>query len=383
MKNLILTLAAVCTLVPAVAFAQTAEEAEFFRIRLDTLLDDFDDDRKVDLFAFKDVDGDGHTDLVLASYDLKRTTVYSSADEETSRRPMTLTPEMTEMLRNRDEMYYADIVFLMESIDRDPDDHLNRLAPLFIWDADPDANTFSFATSDEDVISASAGFKAYTKLVFKPHVGDVTFVGPDNSEKEYYDFNLVWKLDDPAFAKTEFRGYKNHEAAPILFKDGFQNTINLLNFSRWKSPEPVKAVSQDVKDLISGYYRGEQILGIRYVADCSANERSWYRVMFARRGDTSHYALVCLAEGSVASVWDTYMDLSDFGASPSDVWYGGSLKEFWDYKEVEFMAMWGSPSGLEIAVRWSSMEGIHYSILREYGSKMVLARDGYQYLMAY
>ena len=47
------------------------------------------------------------------------------------------------------------------------------------------------------------------------------------------------------------------------------------------------------------------------------------------------------------------------------------------------MAMWGSPAGLEIAVRWPSREGIHYSILREYGSKMVIVRDDYQYIMAY
>ena len=47
------------------------------------------------------------------------------------------------------------------------------------------------------------------------------------------------------------------------------------------------------------------------------------------------------------------------------------------------MAMWGSPAGLEIAVRWNSMEGTHYSILREYGAKMQLVYDDYQYLQAY
>ena len=188
---------------------------------------------------------------------------------------------------------------------------------------------------------------------------------------------------DPEFIKKEFRGYRSEEVAPILFKEGFDKTIHLLNFSRWKNGEPVKAVSKDVKDLILRYYRTEKIAGIRYVADCPENERSWYRVVFARKGNISHCALVCIAEGDVASVWDEFWDLNEFGADPNDLWYGGSLEEFWSWKQVEFMAMWGSPKGLEIAVRWPSLEGYHYSILREAGNKIVIASEEYQYFGAY
>lgn len=390
MNKLLSTLAAACTLLPAAAFAQTEAEGEFFRIRLESLLDDFDDDRKVALYAFDDVDGDGHTDLVLASYDLQRTTVYSSAREDSSQRPLTLTQAMADKLKDQNSVFYQPVAYLFQSLGEDPDDHLARLAPLMVWGVNFEQNLFSIQTDKEDpIVKDEARMRQYTRMVFKPHVGNVTFSGvtiiPDEelAEGSYYNAVLNWKLDDPAFVQTGFRGYKSWEAAPVLFREGFEQDLNLLNFSRWKAPEPVKAVSDDIKGIITGYYRGETIQDIRYVADCKDNERIWYRVVFRPRERTAHYALVCIAEGSVASVWDEYDDLAAFGAGPSDVWYGGSLKEFWGWKGIEFMAMWGSPAGLEIAVRWHSLEGTHYSILREYGAKMQIVSDDYQYEMAY
>lgn len=382
----ILTLAAVCTLLPAAVFAQTEQECEFFRIRLETLLDDFYDDTKIDQFAFTDVDGDGHTDLVLASNDLRRTTVYSSAREDSSQRPLALTQEMAAKLKDTDQTFYQPVCYLRQSLGEDGEDHLTRLAPRFIWNAgwsdDYTSNYFSYSTSTEELESDTQRDQ-YDRLVFKNHVGKVHHTGVDMPENENYEASPVWVLDNPEDIKTMFRGYKGGEAAPLLFKAGFEQDINLLKFSRWKAPEPVKTVGDDIKDIILSYYRGEKIAGIRYVADCTDNERIWYRVVFTPRGRIGHYALVCIAEGSVASVWDEYDDLDEFGAGPSDVWYGGSLKEFWGWKGIEFMAMWGSPAGLEIAVRWHSMEGTHYSILREYGAKMEIVRDGYEYVMAY
>ena len=375
MKKTILLAVSALLLIPAGLRAQS--ELDPYRSSLDVMLNDMGDDRKVDIYCFADVDRDGHDDLVLASYDRKRVTVYSVAGEGAAPRQIPLTAAMVKEIQSP-EVYFTSIDYLYSLPE---DDHLRRLAPLFVWDVDYANNRFSFATGEDD--SYLGDVTQYTNMVFKPHVGKVSYAGKVSSPKEYYDYDLVWKLDDPEFVKTGFRGYKEGEVSPVLFKDGFEDTINILNFSRWKRGEAVRSVSQDVKDAISFYYRGEKMAGIRYVADCAANERSWYRVVFSRKGDMSHTALVCVAEGEVVSVWDNYMDLSDFGASPSDVWYGGSLQEFWDYKQVEFMAMWGSPAGLEIAVRWASMEGIHYSILREYGNKMLIVYDDYQYIMAY
>ena len=56
----------------------------------------------------------------------------------------------------------------------------------------------------------------------------MSFVGSESSPKEYYNLDMVWKLDDTEFIKTGFRGYKQGEVAPILFKDGFENSIVYL-----------------------------------------------------------------------------------------------------------------------------------------------------------
>ena len=362
-------------LIPSGLRAQSSLDP--FRPYLDVILNDVGDGCKVDQFAFCDVDEDGSEDLVFSSYDRKRVTVYSAKGGVVAPAPMPLTVAMVQNLRSPD-MDYSPVAYLYSP---DEKDHLSLLKPIFVWNADFEGNRFSNSNVGDD--ESSIGASKYKKIVFKSNVGDVTYKGKESSPKEHYDYDLVWKLDDPGFVKTGFRGYKAEEAAPVLFKDGFQDTVNILNFNRWKKGEAVRSVSQEVKDAISYYYRGEKIAGIRYVADCAASERTWYRVVFSRRGDTSHTALVGMAEGEVVSVWDEYMDLSEFGAVPSDLWYGGSLQDFWDYKQVEFMAMWGSPEGLEIAVRWFSMEGVHYSILREYGNKMLLVYDDYEYIMAY
>lgn len=378
MKRFFTTLATALLTVPVAFFALAGEgPGPSFVSRLDDILDDSDSPWKISLFALTDVNGDELADLVLASSDLSQMTVYAGGEK----RPLKLKsiPEdKMKALRDRNETFYEPVSYLYFSLGAPEDDHLVALAPRFIWSARLGDNRFAFSTGEGADVD-DAALKAYTKMVFKPHVGNVTYAGSEDSALEYYEQDKVWRMDDPIFVQTEFRGYTGDEVAPILFKDGFQQTVNLLQFSRWKHGEAVKAVSDDVKAIISDYYNGERVLGVRYVADCSANERVWYRVIFEPREGTGHYALVCIAEGSVASVWDEFDELED----PSDVWYGGNINDFWNWKEVEFMAMWGSPAGLEIAVRWPSREGIHYSILREYGSKMVFAYDDYQYIMAY
>ena len=376
---------AILALLPLTGYCQLSDNGRAIALKhLDELLDDSDSDRKIDLFAIRDVDLDGEMDLVLASNDFKRTTVYSVAKDKQYLEAMPLTQAQVSVLRNQDSTSYSSIVYLTSSLWLDDDDHLNKLEPLMIWDASLPKNKFSFYVGQDEITEKDeVKLREYTKMVFKPHIGEVYYSGKTSSPTEWYDKALVWKLKNPEFVKTEFRGYNSEEVSPILFKEGFDKTITLLNFSRWKKGEPVRSVKEDVKNLILSYYRTEKIIGIRYVADCAANERSWYRVVFARKGNMSHYALVCLAEGMVASVWDEYMDLSDFSADPSDVWYGGSLEEFWGWKQTEFMAMWGSPKGLEIVVRWPSLEGYHYSIIRESGCKMQIVYDDYQYFGGY
>ena len=44
------------------------------------------------------------------------------------------------------------------------------------------------------------------------------------------------------------------------------------------------------------------------------------------------------------------------------------------------MAMIACDAGLELYVRWNSMEGIHYAIWREYEDQWITIQDDYQYL---
>lgn len=372
-------------LVPIVAFGQLSDRAQqVARQHIEALLRDAGDDKKVDLYATSDVDGDGEEDLVLASFDFKHIKAYSLIDDKAVPKPIELTNQQLEVLKDTEKMSYGTLFFILQDLQLDADDHINKLEPIILWRANFSKNKFSRGLDgSENTTTGLQKFERYTKMVFKPHVGDVVFTGKVPSESEYYDHDIVWKMKDPEFIKTEFRGYTPEEVSPIIFKADFRDYIGLLNFSRWRKGEPVSKVSQDIKDLISQYYGGETIIGIRYVADCKVYDRQWYRVVFKRNGYMSHYALVAILEGRVVAVWDEYVDLQAHGASASDVWYGGSLSEFWDWKQTEFMAMWTSKKGLEILLRWPSLEGFHYSIVREVGGKLVAAIDDYQYLMAY
>ena len=254
---------------PVSGFCQFTEEgAKIAKKHLDELLNDSDDDRKIALYADYDVDGDEVNELVLASYDLKRTTVYSLKEDKKFLEPMPLTSEQVAKLQDRNNMHYSSVTYLLNALGLDADDHLKVLDPMFIWDANLAGNRFTFDIGKDDAIGTRDDLlPLYNKMVFKPHVGDVKYLGVKECGKDYYDYSLIWKMVDPEFIKKEFRGYKSEEVAPILFKEGFDKTIHLLNFSRWKRGEPVKAVSKDVKDLILRYYRTEKIAGIRYVAD--------------------------------------------------------------------------------------------------------------------
>ena len=77
MKKTILLTVSALLLIPGGLRAQSPLDP--FRSSLDVMLNDMGDDRKVDIYCFADVDRDGRDDLVLASYDRKRVTVYSVA----------------------------------------------------------------------------------------------------------------------------------------------------------------------------------------------------------------------------------------------------------------------------------------------------------------
>ena len=89
---------------------------------------------------------------------------------------------------------------------------------------------------------------------------------------------------------------------------------------------------------------------------------------------------VVLREGDVASVHNEWYELSKDNKLTDD---GRDYTKELFFFAPQIMAMVATPSGLELYVRWNSLEGIHYSIWREIDSQWIQIQDDYQYLQAY
>ena len=90
--------------------------------------------------------------------------------------------------------------------------------------------------------------------------------------------------------------------------------------------------------------------------------------------------MVCIAEGEVVSVYNDWKELSDDNNyTLSGLDYDKEMFFF----APQIMAMVATPAGLELYVRWNSLEGIHYSIWREMDQNWIQIQDDYQYLRAW
>ncbi|MBR3303503.1 MAG: hypothetical protein IKI67_04895 [Bacteroidales bacterium] len=384
MKRFIIT--ALALLLSLQLSAQLKEsEALFYLSRLHNLLDDREADTKVEYYAFKDFDNDGYTELVLADYNLKGAKVYSCKNARAYLDPLPITDAIKKRL-NKDSLYivpvrymYSDFYYPLENNEVFKSTEPYTDMPLImVYDADIAKNRFSTDFTEEKIDAAS--FAKFNKMIFKPHIGDVKFAGIAPSKKEYYKWSVVFNLVNPEFTKTQFRGYKNYEVAPIIVEERFLESHTPLNFLRWKAPEPVKAIPEAAKKAIVDYFNGRKILNGRYLANCDAKGMVWYEVILENKNSVGLNAVVCLSDGKVRSVAARYEDEL---YSSNDVWFGGNVQDYWFGYSHEIMCIFDTPQGVEMLVRWNSREGIHYSIFREIGAKWVIVIEDYQYTGAY
>ena len=110
------------------------------------------------------------------------------------------------------------------------------------------------------------------------------------------------------------------------------------------------------------------------------NERSFYQVLFEPRNGRVLTSLVCVAEGQVVSTRNSWIDIDPADNTSTDI--GLSIDELMWF-EPEIMVMAATEKGLELYVRWSSLEGTHFSIWREVADQFITVQDDYHYIMAY
>ena len=335
-------------------------------------------------FAKTDVDGDGIDDLIISTesrptagrafkaYSVGKnmapvtvnTTVIDSLDHSELW-------SMTEYLANRWPLPAGDITL------HEP--------PIFISGMEKAKNEF-IGWRESNYPPGSK----YTHMVFKPHVNEIRFAGDDRIFSSL-DGDTLWqsvrefKLKDPKVVAKMFRGYTDGNAVPVAVTRNFLTTHQPLQFSRWLSPEPVRTVDRSAMQIILAHYGMKySIMRSQWLATLptEVGNRDYYQVLLVGP-KSALFATVCVAEGTVASAYEYEdysetgykRDLSDLNMFESDV--DGLFSEHLP----EIMCIMHTDQGLELYFRWTSMEGTHYSVVREVGTRMVLVHDEYHYWM--
>ena len=248
-----------------------------------------------------------------------------------------------------------------------------RERPIFV---EPEIEKNKFvALSEKKIADASA----YNRMIFKPHVGNVTFTGNLGQDNELYRYG--YKLNDPGFTKKMFRGYKSDEACPVVVKESFLRTHNPLQFSRWKYPEQEVGLGNDYSlKQLRERYDNRRIKAIRWIASCEANERMFYAVQFEDQGGIALGSVVCFAEGELVSAWDDYAELrGEEAEAHQSVWHVDDQGEYLDIAP-SIHCMMATSAGLELYVVRYGAESYSTMILREIGDQFICIQDDYHYI---
>lgn len=369
----------VCLLVLAVAqakaqgFELTGKALEYHQQYLPEALEHFNREKPFQQvaywYSYADLNNDGNSDLILATYDKSRQEAYSFEQGA---------PVRLKTTSSIDDWTPLFFYYSYENINIKNDETL-KFRPLFI--DRPQISKNRFTLDNEFWMSANvtpAEIKKYNTLVFKPYVNKIKYVGSKNVGNKSVKYSYA--LTNPKVAKTMFRGYSDYQATPFAVPEAWLKDHNPLQFSRWLTGEKVKTASSDAQDIIKHYYGDRRIIATQWLASCPINERHFYMVLFEREGNTGLVAMVCIAEGEVVSAYNDWLVLNQ---SENLTESGQSYDNELFFYAPQIMAMVAAPSGLELYVRWNSMEGMHYSIWREVDKNWIMIQDDYQYLIAY
>lgn len=345
---------------------------------LECVNEEADGAEKAHYYAMKDLDNDGKIELVVADVN-KLKTVFNVVDGEVHIISPGYNIDNESLDWNLVENFYC-----YTDVDRSADVTL-RHHPVFAYDVDIAANRFTVpgdVTWDDNVMRSTR----YDRMVFKPHVGNISFVKAEQgsylSDGNPIDLGMcyTYRLDDAAMTKKMFRGYSNDYAVPIIVPSAWLADHNPLQFSRYLYGETEPKVTPDTRRLIEQYYGGlDRIHSVKWIATCQENERSFYEVIFRPRNGKVLLAFVCIAEAQVVSTRNMWFDKT---TDDDSVDIGPDIDDLmWFSPEILVMA--AAPAGLELYVRWHSLEGVHYDIWREVADQWMVIAGNYHYTMAY
>lgn len=330
-------------------------------------------------YAIQDLDGDGAKEFVLADIN-KLKCVFKVVDGEVH----LISPNY---IIKDDEVQWNVVPNFLSDVDGDRSQDVTlRHHPVFAYDIDIAHNRFTVpgdVTWEESVMRSTK----YDRMVFKPHVNKIHFVksapGSYDSDGNTIDLGMcyTYALDDASVTKKMFRGYTNDQAVPIIVPKAWLDDHNPLQYTRWLSGEPEVKATADARRIIENHYGPQfRVREAKWLASCEINERSFYEVIFEPSDGRVLLAFVCLAEGEVVSTRNMWFGHDS--AYPNATQEGPDIEDLmWFAPDI--MAMVAAPAGLELYVRWGSLEGMHYDIWREVADQFITIQGGYHYTMAY
>ena len=377
MKRLLLTASALLLTTMALLAQRSVQDRIFkdaYRHNLSYMVEFFDHEMPgqcyAEWYAYEDIDGDVTCELLLADHKKERVVAFKYEGDDVRQVPVGSTEgvDWKYLFWSFSEMYDESML--------DESDVTLRYRPIFADNVDIAANKFK-ATSEVWSYVDPNKVNTYNRMIFKPHVGEVKLAGNKATGKEVV---YTWALKDPSFTKKMFRGYASSQVSPIIVPKAFLENHNPLQYSRWLNGEPIQYANASEKKIISDFYAGRRIVEARRLASCEINERNFYEVVFAPHNGEVLSAFVCIAEGNVASVKNDWHKMD--GNSRTTLETGEDLTDIF-FHGPQIMAMVACEAGLELYVRWNSMEGMHYAIWREFWDQWITIQDDYEYLIAY
>lgn len=384
MKRIIAIFALLAAVLGAWAMSEEAQNRAVWNALNDILVEE--PGNTAFMYYYKqDMDGDGIDDLVIMNDTKATKRIFRAYSVGRNMAPITMTADLCKKLeRSPHGIQYIDI-----SWSEPQGDVTLKEPPIFISDMEKAKNEF-IGWRD---LACDPG-TLYTHMVFKPHVNEIRFVRDDRIFSSL-DGDTLWqdvrkfKLKDPKVVAKMFRGYGDGVAVPVAVTRNFLTTHEPLQFSRWLTPEPKRAMDRSIHQIVIDHY-GKQyrVERSQWLATLptEVGNRDYYLVLLVAP-QKAIFGVVCIGEGTVASAVELCTDEKEGDAtfsrdlSDMNMLDASNVEDLFDEHGPEIMCIMQTPVGLELYVRWSSMEGTHYSVWREVGTRMVNIIDEYHYWM--
>ena len=321
-------------------------------------------------YVLTDVDNDGFNEFAITDFEKQFTSTFKITNEKLERIRTIPSGNV-----NWQPLFY---IYSTEGRNANLDVTLKH-RPLFLNKIQIAKNRFTTdnGTWQTEGVDVGKMKRIYDRIIFKPHIGNAKFV---NEKSVGGNGVFTFALTDAAMTKKMFRGYSDYQATPFIVPQAWLKDHDVLNYTRWLNGEKEKSASRDELDIINHFFEGRKVKATKWIASCPTNEREFYMVLFEPKDNIGLMSMVCMAEGAVVSTHNEWYELSKDNKFTDD---GRDYSKELFFYAPQIMAMVATPPGLELYVRWNSLEGMHYSIWREFDTQWIQIQDDYEYLQAW